>query len=374
VGIVASRPDPILAGSRRTREFQDSFWWQTPGALLDRFPRSADSPEFCDWYLVVDALLGIESEDLRFRRRFAQLYGEFVSSPHQFHGVQRLNCRVQVIERMPAHLVTFTASKEAGIVDFILDVYRDRGYVEMHDVPEGWRCIGLAGADRPLLAANGSYVFVSASQPWQELIATCATNWVMRMQRETLFFHAATVGIGDAGVLIAGGKGAGKSTLSMALGARGHTFLGDEVAAVRTKTLEVCQFRRAVSIRPGPQSPWVEKVLKDRPTVTEQFPDGTTRRRAAVQDLFPHRHQRSVPLRWVFFLRGFDQNPRAEAFTPRTSDLGLLTPMPGTLWGVSPAKLLVQVAQLLSKVNCCFLRPGLPEETAELVERIVRTG
>jgi hypothetical protein len=158
------------------------------------------------------------------------------------------------------------------------------------------------------------------------------------------------------------------------LAAQGHQFLGDEITAVRPRTLELCPFRRAVSIRPGPQAPQVEKILNDAGYSTERFPDGTTRRRAEPSKLFPQPQTRSLPLRWAFFLRGFEDFPRAKAFLPRTADLRLLSPLPCTFWETSPARPLMEVAKLLSSVKCYLLHPGSPEETARLVEGIVRTG
>jgi hypothetical protein len=328
----------------------------------------------CDWYRVVDAFLGIESQDFLLRKRFKQLYGEFLWDPPRVSkGVQGLHCSVRVKGDVPAHLVTFTAQEEVGIVDFILDLYHDRGYVEMSAAPD-WRSLGIAGAASPLLTAKRAHVFVDALQTWQPLIATCAMNWVMRMQRDLLFFHAAAVGIGGAGVLIAGGKGSGKSTLSMSLAVEGHDFLGDEIAAVRSRTLELSPFRRAVSIRPGPQARQVEQILRNGSHSTEQFPDGTTRTRADAGKLFPRPVAQSVPLQWVFFLRKFENSPRAEAFSPLADDLRLLAPLPCTFWGVSPSRPILEIAKLLSRVHCYYLHPGSPEATASLVEGIVRTG
>lgn len=216
-------------------------------------------------------------------------------------------------------------------------------------------------------------MLVDPRETWQPLVANCAVNWVMQMQPELLFFHAATVAIAGEGVLIAGEKAAGKSTLSMALAARGHDFFGDEVAAVRTETFELAAFRRAVSVREGPQAPPVEERLSDKCCFTETFPDGTLRSRAQASDLFPAVGARPQPLRWVFFLRGFEERPRAEPFRPRFEDLRLLMPLACTFWGTSSAARITQVARLLSSVSCYFLYPGLPEDTARLVERIVRS-
>ena len=52
------------------------------------------------------------------------------------------------------------------------------------------------------------------------------------LQRGNLSLHAATVQIGDQTVAIAGRRGAGKSTTSMALRARGHQLLVDDVTLI----------------------------------------------------------------------------------------------------------------------------------------------
>jgi hypothetical protein len=322
----------------------------------------------------VNAFLGIESEDIRFQARFQELYSAFLSNPPRDVGDDRwLRCRVQVATGLPANLVTFTAAEELEIIDFIAGTYRERGYVELN--PSGsWRSIGMRGSRAPVLIAQGAHVLVDACHQWQPLIAACVMNWIMRMQKDLLFLHAASVGIRGSGVLISGEKRTGKSTLSMALGAAGHEFLGDEIAAVKPRTMEVFPFRRAVSIRFGPQSAQVEWLLSTTSFSSETFPDGTTRRRADSNTLFPEPCCRSLPIRWAFFLRAFEERPRAEEFAPRSEDLKLLAPLPGTFWGTSPAIPFMQMAKLLANVKCYLLYPGLPEETASLIETIVRTG
>jgi hypothetical protein len=349
-------------------------WWENPSALLWHFSDS-DRAQSCDWYRIVDAFVGLDSEDLPLRLRFKQVYGDCVSSsPPGPTSPKWLHCRVRVSHSAPAQVVTFTSPQQVDIVAFILALFRDRGYVEIQRDHDDWRSLGLAGTDQPLLTAKGGRVLVDALGPWQPLIANCAINWAMWMQREVLFFHAAAVGINGAGVLITGDKGTGKSTLSTALAAKGHAFLGDEIAAVRSRTLTLEPFLRAVSIRPGPRTAQVEQLLDGKSYPTEQFPDGTTRTRARVAELFSESGVLSLPLRKIFFLSGFEDLPRVEAFVPRAADLRLLTPLPCTFWDGSPAPPMMQVAKLLSSASCYRLHPGSPEETARLVERIVRTG
>lgn len=360
---------PRTPASRRTKA-----WWCEPSEALRRFciggPRSHD----CDWYQIVDAFLGLDSEDICLRLRFADLYGEFrTSSAPAFNYPRKLRCRVQVSEEGPV-LVTFSAPEQVNIVDFILALFRGRGYVETQPCADDWRSISVTGEPDPLLSAKGPYVLVDGLKPWQPLIASCAINWVMWMQQELLFFHAATVGIDSAGVLITGDKGAGKTTLATTLAASGHAFFGDEIAAVRSRTLELVPFRRSISFRSGARSVRVQQLLEHRRYPAERFPDGRTRIRARPADLFPESLTYPVPLRTLIVLEGFAEQAQAEAFAPGVADLRLLTPLPCRFWGTSPAPILLQVAKLFSSVKCYHLRSGAPEETALLVEGIVRAN
>jgi hypothetical protein len=348
--------------------------WQKPSELLEQFSTADGKFRPCDWYRIVDGFLGVDSEDSRLNQRFRTLYAELLSpGPTLQEATQKLLCRIQVRDGLPVHMVTFTAPSEIAIIDFILALFPGRGYVEIEGPAAGWRSIGIAGKASPLLTARGSEVLVDAREEWQPLIANCAVNWVMQMQPGLLFFHAAAVGIRGEGILIVGEKGAGKSTLSLALAAHGHDFFGDEIAAVRTEGFELAPFRRALSIRTGPQAPEVEERLRSNCCAMETFPDGTVRSRATANELFPEVGARPRPLRRVFFLRAFEKQPRYESFRPRSGDLRLLAPLACTFWGNSSAARVTQVAKLLSSVECYFLYPGQPEDTANLVERIVRS-
>lgn len=376
VGLVRDAAFELNAdpGVSYTHSLSDFSCWQKPAELREQFSTTDGKLRRCDWYRIVDGLLGVDSEDIALKRRFRALYAELLSSrPALREATPRLLCRIQVRDGLPVHLVSFTAPSEIAIIDFILALFPGRGYVEIEGAAAGWRSIGFAGKSSPLLTARGSEVLVDACEEWQPLIANCAVNWVMQMQPELLFFHAAAVAIQGEGVLIVGEKGAGKSTLSLALAAHGHDFFGDEIVAVRTEGFELAPFRRALSVRTGPQAPQVEEKLRSKCCAVETFPDGTTRSRATAKELFPEVGARPRPLRRVFFLRGFEEQPRYESFCPRSENLRLLTPLACTYWGHSSAARVTQVAKLLSSVECYFLYPGQPEDTTNLIERIVRS-
>jgi len=376
VGLVGDAAFELDAdpGASYTPSLSDFPRWREPHELLEQFSTTGRKFRPCDWYRIVDGLLGVDSEDFALQQRFKTLYAELLSpSPAPGEATQSLLCRIQVRDVLPVHLVSFTAPSEIAIIDLILALFPGRGYVEVKSAAAGWRSIGLAGKTSPLLTARGSEVLVDAREEWQPLIANCAVNWVMQMQPGLLFFHGAAVAIRGEGVLIVGDKGAGKSTLSLALAARGHDFFGDEIAAVRTEGFELAPFRRALSVRTGPQAPQVEEKLRSKCCAMETFPDGTVRLRATAKELFPGVGARPRPLRRVFFLRGFEQLPRYESFCPRLEDLRLLAPLACTYWGSSSAARVTQVAKLLSSVECYFLYPGQPEDTTNLIERIVRS-
>ena len=168
-----------------------------------------------------------------------------------------------------------------------------------------------------------------------------------------------------------GAKGSGKTTLSLALAARGHGFLGDEVAAVDSKAWEVIPLRRAVSVRQGPASRPVAERLGELKPALEPFPDGSTRVRAHVRDLFPRSQADPAPLRCIFFLG--KPGPRAglREIAPRASDLARLTPLAGTLWRRESGYHLSKLLQLVSRSRCFTLDPGDPDETEALIERAV---
>jgi hypothetical protein len=274
VGLVRGVPFDLEAdpGLAHTESPSDSLWWQESSDLVAQFSTADGKFRPCDWYRIVDGLLGVDSEDVALRQRFRTLYAELQSpQPSSPDATEGLLCRIQVRDGLPVHLVTFMAPSEIAIIDFILALFPGRGYVEMDRAAAGWRSIGLAGKTSPLLTARGFEMLVDAREAWQPLVANCAINWVMQMQSRLLFFHAAAVAIGGEGVLLAGEKGAGKSTLSMALAAHGHDFFGDEIAAVRTEGFELAPFRRALSVRRGPQSQQVEDKLRSNFCFTETF-------------------------------------------------------------------------------------------------------
>ena len=323
-----------------------------------------------DGYRFGDGILELDVDDSAFRQRFRQAYQECaVSLPAPREASPRVRCSVRLVDVPQVALFSFNDSESLDLLDFSLRLFPERGFRELPSTVEGWRFLArTATCTEPFMVARDNQAFVDRRQPWRAFIGSCAVNRILRLQREVLFFHAASIGIDDVGILLTGPKGAGKSTISLMLASRGHCFLGDEIAAVRRGSGEMMPMRRAASIRSGPRARTLDVLLRDRKYELELFPDGTQRIRANVGDLFPNAVARPVQLHSILFLRRFAPHPCLEPFTFSLNHLRLLQPLSCTLWGVSPGLQLMEFLTLFSRVQCYFLDVGEPEATADLIE------
>lgn len=283
-------------------------------------------------------------------------------------GLPRVTCTVHAPAGEQYALVEFHDLEPLDQVAFTLQVISDRGYQETASPVPGWRMIAMPTPDGVgVLAVSGNRLLVHRDTPWQALVGSLAMNRLFRLQRGLLFLHAGSVGIGGQGLLLIGPKGAGKTTLSLALAARGHAFLGDEIAGVRIASLELVPLRRSLAVRDGPRAGAVGEALDREAAPYEPFPDGSQRRRAYADQLFPGGAVSALPLRRVIFLRGFAPEPSLEKVTPGREHLAMLTPLGATLWGMPAFSRTRDLLKIITEVPCALLHPGPPELTAELL-------
>jgi hypothetical protein len=333
-------------------------------------------PAACDRYRIGDGYLEICSADAPFRERLAMLYRECAVEGEPETGLPRVRCTVRVGNLDAFGLVTIEDDDAAVAdpvdqVDFILGVFPDRGYSELPAPAAGWRMVSLGAASDGAVAVAGQDLLVDRRTPWRALAGSLAVSRLIRRQRRLVFLHAASAGVRGEGVLIMGPKGAGKTTLSLALAARGHRFLGDEIAGVRVDPLELVPVRRSLAIRAGPRARAVDAALAEVVAPTEVFPDGSERRRAQPADLFPGANVCALPLRHLVFLRGFGDAPRLETVQADRALLRELTPIGATMWGAPPLGRTRDLLALLSKTRAHALTLGDPDESAALLEQIV---
>jgi len=73
----------------------------------------------------------------------------------------------------------------------------------------------------------------------------------VRKRSDSAALHAATLEVGGSGVMLAGSKGSGKSTLVLSLAAEGARYLGDEIAFVRYDDAMIDAFPKSVTLKEG---------------------------------------------------------------------------------------------------------------------------
>lgn len=248
-------------------------------------------------------------------------------------------------------------------------------YSEVPGPGPGWRMLcDREDGGRPLAASDGHRIVIDLDRAPPEYATDCVVNLVQSAQKDVVFLHAASFGIGGAGALLLGWGQAGKSTTSLALAARGHSFLGDDVAAIRMTTRELLPFPKVMSLRPGPYVRSLEERLRATRYTTAAGHHGEARTLVHMGDLFPASAGRVLPLRSAFMLDGFGSHPRLTPFRPDIADAKRLKAVASELvpsWGLSPGRDLMKfltAVNVLSRLDCYLLELGSPEDSAAAIE------
>lgn len=253
--------------------------------------------------------------------------------------------------------------------DLLPDLFPELG-LRRDDAPAGEiRFQAERSAPRVAVRLSGDALEIDRRLPWQALLGHYFVHRVMRQQPELVFLHAASVAIAGRGVLLCGAKGAGKSTLSLALAARGHGFLGDEIAAVDPARRRLLPFRRRASLRLGPQGAGVAQWLARNPAERETMADGSVRDRVQVSAMFGHEGARDVPLAAAFFLAPRAARPSLRRIDFEWHDLPHVSPLAATMAARPAGERALCFLKLFRSIPCHGLQPGgTPDETAELIE------
>jgi hypothetical protein len=317
--------------------------------------------------------LRLSSDDKQFADRFRFLFSECVSSEEELRGLPVFILELTTNHLDSVSLISYSAEENLDYCAFILELFPERLLRELpyNDFAE-WRCLFESDGIEPVIAVGNGQLLIDKSYSWQAIVAQFAVSNVMRLQQDVRFFHAATVAVGNNGVFIVGAKGSGKTTLSLALAARSHAFLGDEYGAVCVRTGALLPFRRAVSIRPGSRAARVESRLQEIKPLIDKTEDGLHRVRLSIRDVFPDSAPRSVVLSHCFFLRGFEREASVVEYVPGEKTIPSLQPLLASLWSQRPGRLMMEFLRIFSRVRCFHVDVGgTPDETAELIERVV---
>lgn len=218
-------------------------WWLNAAALFVQL-EGVSAPGNEEWYRIGDGYLRVRSADAPFRDRLRTLFRECVVAAPAPGPLPRVGVTVRSVPDGSYSLVSFDDPEPLDQLAFSLAIFPDRGYSEIAGPSPEWKVFGVptpGGIEGIVMA--GTHLLVRRTTPWQSLAGSLVFSRLIRLQPRLLFFHAGSIGIRGQGVLIVGPKGSGKTTLSLALAARGHEFLGDEMAGVRIESLELVPVR-----------------------------------------------------------------------------------------------------------------------------------
>jgi hypothetical protein len=357
-----------------------SPWWrQLPERTPHRFGHHASRvghrASKYDVYRFGDGILKVGGSEQALLDYLGQLYADCRIDERGDESLPTVLCTVSPTCHEHVARVEIEDPEPLDSFDFVTAVYGGRGYRECFRSAGGWRCLSH-GADpaTPALALRGSVALVDRRRKWYPLIAHLLVNRLLQFQRKMLFFHAASLRIGGAGVLLFGDKCAGKTTTALFLAARGHGLLSDEVGAVRSADNTLTPYRRALSIRPGPLPELVRARLRSGEFRRETLGDGTTRIRARIGSIFRTAPAAATPLKRMFFLDGFARTARARRVTPGTLHLRHLQPFGCSVYGASKRNVVFRLATMLSRTQAYALTLGSPDSTAALIEGITENA
>lgn len=318
------------------------------------------------WYRLAEGSLGVASADRALSERFEQIYGD-CAAEGPGEG-PRVVCDV-TDGADDSIVVRFDDPEPLDDARFIEAVFPDRGYAPAPH-PLGGVALPLPGSSHVVRLHEGT-LSAPRGSAWQPLAANLAVSRLLRLQRSVLFFHAASVRVGERGLLACGPKRSGKTTLALGLLARGHTLLGDEVAALSLADRALLPFHRSIAAREGPRSAAADSLLRGAGGVTERFPDGELRTRVAVRRLSEHEPAARTPLTTLLLLRSIVPVTRIERIPARPELLGALTPLAASLWDRPAGSVGFRLLGILSAVRVFEVCAGPPDEVAAMIEHLM---
>jgi hypothetical protein len=231
------------------------------------------------------------------------------------------------------------------------------------DGPTPWTRLAFRGQHHVAFALRGRDCLFGTAPLWRTAVSLFLFQRLMRLRSDAVFFHASTVALHGRGLMFVGHKGAGKSTLALALAARGVPLLGDENACYLPERRELQPVLRPLGVKPGPRSRRVRAALER----LGRDPDREGPLRIPAEALFPDNHPAPAPLHAVVFLGPFAAEPRLSPVEAGRDELADLQPVGSSLVNAPAARRVFEMARLLSAAETYRLQPGDPDATADLV-------
>ena len=336
--------------------------------LLAALQEHEPSRVFATTAVIADRRITAECDDQPFFSEFFAMFGGAAPSPGRLAGPSDMHVDIRSRPGPDFGWFRMSGSSDAPIdaSEFNFAVELDHGNFEVFAAKEpGWKCVAFRGSAVPAFAFRGRDCLFALDHRWRLSIMWYLFWRLLRLRSDAIFFHASALGIDGEGTIFVGPGGAGKSTTALALTARGHNFLSDEVAGYLPATGELIPFRRPVGIKPGPRASAVAHSLT--PAIAERIErDGFIR--VDVDTLFPVQPPRPVPLRRIVFLRGFAERPALDRISPGRREIVELQPLMSSFLNAPHSRRVFELTRLLASAKVYQLCPGEPDTTAQYLE------
>ncbi len=185
--------------------------------------------------------------------------------------------------------------------------------------------------------------------------------------KEHHLIHAGVVSRHNRGMIFSATSGMGKTTLVLKLVDRGCKFLSDEVACFNLGQDLLEPFPRKLNIRAESEE-LLGLSLGSDAAADSMEPDGSERM-LDIEEIVPGSISDQCSPNYIIFLRGFGEKPRLEQVSGSNAVFELLNSYIGPI--ENPAALLFEFAPVFNNARCFNLVLGNPDETAELVLKLV---
>ena len=211
---------------------------------------------------MADRRIGIECDDRSFFSDFFDMFGGPEPTPGELSNTA--DVQLEIHARTDPDFGWFrkagSDSRPIDAREYSYALEKEGGNFELLPASEpGWTCIAFRDTHVPAVAFHGSDCLFALGPRWRLCIIWYLFWHLLRIRSDAIFFHASALGIYGEGTIFVGPGGGGKSTTSLALAARGHNFLSDEIAGYVPVRGELIPFRRPVGIKPGPRCNAVQK-------------------------------------------------------------------------------------------------------------------